>query len=369
MTTNEFLSDYLPAFRQKLELLERRVHPEAPPDSDQFLEELTQTINDSLHVCTELEDTLRGEDPAVVKDLQKQYREAIWPVVNKSWVMDRSITKPRGYPGDYQLLTAIYDGVPKSTGFGGYLDRFLLNLTLGRAVCARMWAARRFLMNELARRQGQIAILNVASGACREYLGGFEPSNQREVTLTCVDADQEALDFAQSQTDGPLSRSGITSRFIKHNALRMVSAASNVRRFGASDIIYSIGLCDYIPDEYLIPLMQGLRESLKPGGVVYIAFKDTLLYDKAEYQWLLDWYFFPRTEEDCLRVFATAGYDVSQIEVTRDSIGVIMNFLCRDKVADAIRVDQPEQLPTAQHVDSPAQAVGDVAANHIASSG
>jgi extracellular factor (EF) 3-hydroxypalmitic acid methyl ester biosynthesis protein len=363
MTTNEFLSDYLPALRQKLEALERRVHPEAPPDSDQFLEELTQTINDSLHVCTTLQETLHGEDPAVLKDLQQKYRDAIWPVVNKSWVMTRSVTKPRGYPGDYQLLTAIYDGLPKSTGFGGYVDRFLLNLTLGRAVCARMWAARRFLMNELARRQGPVAILNVASGACREYLGGFEPSSQREVTLTCVDADQEALDFAQGQTEAALTHSGFNTRFIKYNALRMVSGATNVRRFGQSDIIYSIGLCDYIPDEYLIPLVQGLRETLKPGGVVYIAFKDTLLYDKAEYQWLLDWYFFPRTEEDCLRVFASAGYDTDQISVTRDSIGVIMNFLYRDKVPGAVRVDQAEQLPTAQHVDSTSQPVGDVAAH------
>ncbi|HEY2828168.1 MAG TPA: class I SAM-dependent methyltransferase [Pirellulales bacterium] len=360
----EFLSDYLPSFRQKLEALERRVHPEAPPDSDQFLEELTQTINDSLHVCAGVEDAVRDEDPSVLKDLQQRYRDAMWPVVNKSWVMTRSITKPRGYPGDYQLLTAIYDGVPKSTGFGGYVDRFLLSLTLGRAVCARMWAARRFLMTELARRKGQVAILNVASGACREYLGGFEPSTEREVTLTCVDADQEALDFAQSQTEGVLSRSGFTTRFIRHNALRMVSAASNIRRFGQSDIVYSIGLCDYIPDEYLIPLMQGLRESIKPGGVVYIAFKDTLLYDKAEYQWLLDWYFFPRTEEDCLRVFATAGYDVSQIEVTRDSIGVIMNFLCRDKVADTVRVDAPEQLPTAQHVEAASPQIGDTVTPH-----
>ncbi len=217
-------------------------------------------------------------------------------------------------------------------------------------------------MNELARREGPVAILNVASGACREYLGGFESSSDREVTLTCVDADQEALDFAQSQTESALTRSGVNSRFIRHNALRMVSAASNVRRFGTQDIVYSIGLCDYIPDEYLIPLLQGLRESLKPGGVVYIAFKDTLLYDKAEYQWLLDWYFFPRTEGDCLRLFAAAGYDVSQIEVTRDTIGVIMNFLCRDKVAGAVRVDQPEQLPAAQHVESP-QSVSDVAAH------
>ncbi len=137
--------------------------------------------------------------------------------------------------------------------------------------------------------------------------------------------------------------------------------------FGRSDVIYSVRLFDYIPDEYLIPLLQGLRETLNPSGVVYIAFKDMLLYDKAEYQWLVDWYFFQRTEDDCRQLFVAAGYEMDQVQVTRDSIGVIMNFLYRDKVQGAVRVDQPEQLPTAQHVDSASQSVGDVAvhsANH-----
>ena len=100
----------------------------------------------------------------------------------KSWIFDRSFTKPRGYPGDYQLLTAIYEGVAKSIGFGGYVDRYLLNLTLGRAVPARMWDARRFLMEEISRRRGRVAILNVACGCCREYRGGFETSPERTTT-------------------------------------------------------------------------------------------------------------------------------------------------------------------------------------------
>ena len=96
----------------------------------------------------------------------------------------------------------------------------------------------------------------------------------------------------------------------------MTSAANNIRRFGRSDIVYSVGLCDYIPDEFLIPLLQGWRESVADGGVVYVAFKDTLLYDKTEYQWLTDWYFFQRTEEECRRLFEQAGYEMSAMEMT-----------------------------------------------------
>ena len=123
----------------------------------------------------------------------------------------------------------------------------------------------------------------------------------------------------------------------------MTSSSANIRRFGRSDIIYSVGLCDYIPDEYLVPLLKGWRESLADGGVVYLAFKDMLLYDKTEYQWLMDWYFFQRREEDFLRLLAEAGYDLGQIETSRDAIGVIINFLYRDKAPSIVRIDKAGQ--------------------------
>jgi len=345
-------SDHVPDLVQSLAGIRNRIAADADPDFDDLLDELTSVMGNSLSVCAALEAKLAGSDPLALKEVQARYREAIAPGLNDSWVFNRSFTKPRGYPGDYQLLTAIYNGVPKSLGFGGYFDRYLLNFTLARAVVARMWSARRFLMDELARRRGRVAILNVASGACREYLGGFELSADRQTRITCVDNDQEALDFAQSQVAAPLARSGITPAFVRHNALRMTSASANLRRFGASDIIYSIGLCDYIPDEYLIPLLAGWRESLSDGGVVYVAFKDCLLYDKTEYQWLMDWYFFQRTEQDCRNLFLAAGYDANEIETSRDATGVIINFLCRSSTSEIVRVDNPQEHPLSQHLDT-----------------
>jgi extracellular factor (EF) 3-hydroxypalmitic acid methyl ester biosynthesis protein len=235
-----------------------------------------------------------------------------------------------------------------------------LNTTLGRAVPARMWEARRFLMEELGRRHGQVAVMDVACGGCREYLGGFESSPDRQATFTCIDNDPETLEFAKTQTEPALANSGITGKFVRYNALRMVSGSSNVRKFGRADVIYSVGLCDYIPDEYLIPLLAGWRETLKPGGVVYVAFKDMYLYDKTEYQWLTDWYFFQRDEEDCRKLFAAAGYDMNEMSMARDPIGVIMNFLYRDKVPQGVRVDQPQQLPISQHVDSASKPIANV---------
>jgi hypothetical protein len=276
--------------------------------------------------------------------------------------MHRAKTKPRGYPGDYELLAAIYDGVPKSRGIGGYVDLYFLNSILGRAVPARLQAARRFLVEELARRRGDVSILNVACGPCREYVGGLGGHDHCTIRVTCIDNDREALDYVEARVTTVVP-ANLDIHGACYNALRMSSAKANVQKFGRSDIIYSVGLCDYIPDKFLAPMLRGWRESLREEGVVYVAFKDARRYDETECQWLADWYFFQRTEEECRNLFQQAGYDMETMEMTRDATGAIMNFISRAKVPARLRIDapalqregQPATLPphVPQATDSP----------------
>jgi hypothetical protein len=340
-----FLDEDVPGFTQSLEEFSRKVDPGAEPESEALVAELTRRIDASLARCALLEAELAGASSSL-KDVQRRFREAIAPWFGQSWFMRRALAKPRGYPGDYELLSAIYDRVPRSRGLGGYLDRYFLNTSLGRAVPARMRSLRAFLLSELERRQGDVSILNVACGSCREYVESFHPTNHRAIRVTCVDNDAEALAFVQSNV-GPAIAGHINLELVRYNALRMTSSRSNRERFGRPDIIYSVGLCDYIPDQYLIPMLRGWRESVGEGGMVYVAFKDAALYTTQEYQWLVDWYFFQRTEAECLRLFEQAGYDMDLLDRDRDETGVIINFLARTKTAEALRLDGAEQLPRA----------------------
>jgi hypothetical protein len=103
-----------------------------------------------------------------------------------------------------------------------------------------------------------------------------------------------------------------------------------------------VGLCDYLSDRVLIPILKAWRESLAEGGVVYVAFKDAERYETPEYQWLVDWYFLQRTEPDCRRLFAEAGYDMQRLALRRDITGVILNYAGGDRVPAEHRIDQAE---------------------------
>jgi hypothetical protein len=290
-----------------------------------------------------MEARLEGE-PEELALAKQTFREQICYWLDQSWILQRARVKPRGYPGDYAMLVALYDNVPKSRGFSGYLDLYGLNMTLARGVRERMLGARQFLHDEMFRREGSISVLDIASGPFREYTTGIYVPKHCRLNVTCIDYDQEALDYVRDLTAqcGPDSPH---VSCVRHNALRMSSARANVQKFGRADIIYSVGLFDYLPDKNLIPLLAGLRESVnEEDGVVYVAFKDSRRYDKTEYQWHLDWYFYQRTQEECADLFAQAGYDMEALEVTRDCTGAILNYVGRMKPVRVLRAD-PAQRP------------------------
>ncbi|MEW4487989.1 class I SAM-dependent methyltransferase [Thalassoglobus sp. JC818] len=321
----QFFSTEVKQFSDALSSLESRISPDAQPQADELLEELTEAIHRSRKDCERIE-ALIGDDAQLLRESQNRFRNEIASVFDQSWFMQRAKEKPRGYPGDFEMLTAIYDGKPKSTGIGGYLDLYFLNSDLARAVCFRLAAIKQFLLEEAENRGGQFAILDVASGPGREFADGL--SNCPPIQLTCVDSDEGALDYLQRHISQE-AESSIELQCVKYNALKMTQAKKNLEQFGESDLIYSVGLCDYIPDRYLIRMLDGWRQSVSQDGIVYVAFKDCLRYCAAEYQWHVDWYFYQRTEEDCIRLFAEAGYDTDQLAISRDETNIIINFVAR----------------------------------------
>jgi extracellular factor (EF) 3-hydroxypalmitic acid methyl ester biosynthesis protein len=158
------------------------------------------------------------------------------------------------------------------------------------------------------------------------------------VHVTCVDSDAGALEYVRrhvSTTSSP----NVDFTFRQYNALKLRSAETMIEQFGRQDIIYSVGLADYIPDRLLVPMLASWKEALNPGGCVYVAFKDKNRYDKVEYQWLMDWHFLQRDEHDCARLLERAGYEMDLVQCHRDSTGVILNYLTYAKAPSIRRVD------------------------------
>ncbi|MBI1345725.1 hypothetical protein GC163_05490 [bacterium] len=337
-------------FTSQLAEWDRQIDPLALPDDDACLAAITQDIDHCLAECAQLDQAL-ADQVRVLRETQQAFREAIRSWFDKSPLMKHALAKPRGYAGDYQMLTCVYNGQAQGTGLGGYLDRYFLTSELGRAVPLRLNMAREFLIEEAISR-ATMTVLNIASGPGREYQHGWDLPEGHHVNVVCVDQDEAAIEFVE-QTVIPTLPYTIELQMVRHNALKMGNARQNIELFGRRDVVYSIGLCDYIPDRLMIRLLSGWRESVAEGGTVYVAFKDCEQYSKTKYQWLVDWYFYQRTVEECRGLFALAGYDMEHLEMTRDTTGSIINFVARNLPA----VSLSRQETTVEPAEQPAIAV------------
>ncbi|MDB4743334.1 hypothetical protein OAF98_02515, partial [Planctomicrobium sp.] len=130
------------------------------------LTEFTEAFHNSRTECAEFEKTLK-DSPQELADVQQRFREELSPWFNQSWFFERAKSKPRGYPGDFVMLTALYDEDVKSEGIGRILDLYFLQADLARAVRTRLADVKQFVIEEVQNREDQVTILNVASGPGR----------------------------------------------------------------------------------------------------------------------------------------------------------------------------------------------------------
>lgn len=341
-SVHKFFSEDVARFTRELTQLAAEIPADAiPQPGDAFHERTRAAIVDSQTACREFEER-HSDSPELIKEVQQGFRDATEPWFGQSWIANRARTKPSGFAGDYLMLLKLYEEETPARGIGAYIDLCISDFQLANAVRARMTLAREFLLTEIAAREGDVRILDIACGPCREF-ENWPALRGRKIEVITMDNDPAALEYVETEIATKLPPS-ITIQPVRYNALRVRNSEATKKKFGSFDIIYSVGLCDYLTDEHLIGIFQGLGETLNEGGKLVIAFKDTERYDKTPYQWHLDWFFYQRTVDDVLRVYEAAGFNTSQMTLTRDETGIITNFVCERKPTMIRRIDPAHDL-------------------------
>lgn len=317
------LSTSIAQFIRRLEDIESQsAHPQA--SADRLRAATADAIAEMQRACEEFEQRV-GHDKTLIQSAQVSFREKTQRIFSASY-FNRARIWPQGYQGDYLMLEYLYNNIPGSSGIGYYLNRYLLATTLAEAVRQRKTTLEGFLKTELKNRKGA-RVLDIACGSCREIVELAPEILGSQARIKCVDADQDALHFASLS----LSQTGLLpdhAEFRKYNALKMVNHEKNLKEFGMQDVIYSVGLFDYLRDEVLIRLFESLYRLLNTGGVLITSLKDSRRYNTFIYHWLIDWNgFLQRTEEQMGELFRQAGIPGTAIATSREQSGVIIFFV------------------------------------------
>lgn len=301
-------------------------------DVDEAYSTSKEITDNLLSVADGLE--VRLDSKLIAKKMKQAFRDLSGPWGYQGKILKRAYEKPRGYPGDYLMIESIYDSKTVSEGIGYCSDMYFLNNEYANAVRNRKDLMKDMLIDFLkSSNNDTINILNIACGSCREItdIVSKDVNFAKDINFKLVDHDEEALTFSKKalkiyQTDK------ITFEFLKHNVLEYTK---NIEEYssilGKQDLIYSIGLADYLPDRLLKNLLSFWYKLLKPNGKIMLAHKDRLQYKPVPIDWWADWTFYSRDEKALIDLLNTSGIDGFDLEIKREKSNIIFFLVITKK--------------------------------------
>jgi extracellular factor (EF) 3-hydroxypalmitic acid methyl ester biosynthesis protein len=329
-TINEDLEVYAAALNANtdtyIEALEAlSIECSAPgADAGKIMEDIRSLNEKMLSACAEFEEAV-AHDEDILKDQRQVFQKKTDRILSGSYLMRHARTWPQGGQGDYKMLENVYKNSPLSSGLGYYLDLYGFSLPLAEAVRCRIKKLEEIVRQEIRLRKAA-SVLNIGCGSCRELMGLAPDIAAYGAKVTCIDMDGDALAFAMERLSFTGAEESIDFR--KYNATRMFDDELNMAAFGMMDIIYSAGLFDYLPSEFLSKLLGALYRMLNYGGTLVAPFKDATRYRHQFFHWLVNWDGFrQRTETEFRSILADAGIPVSAVREERDETGIIIFYM------------------------------------------
>jgi extracellular factor (EF) 3-hydroxypalmitic acid methyl ester biosynthesis protein len=239
------------------------------------------------------------KDKILLNELRKLFRSILMKFTNKSKLIRHGTLKPKGFPGDFKIVEAMYDNKSVSKGIGFLLDSYFLQNDYVKAVRDRKDQMKIFLLKFIQNCQKKdINIVNLACGSCREIreLKGQINESQKRILFNLIDQDKEAVNFAKMR----LKREAKESAIFKFHVIDVLEFFKReyADKKADIDLIYSIGLIDYLPNSILGPMFRQSFSFIRRGGEIIVAHKNTKKYNFIVSLWGSDWSFIPRDLKD-----------------------------------------------------------------------
>jgi extracellular factor (EF) 3-hydroxypalmitic acid methyl ester biosynthesis protein len=250
------------------------------------------------------------------------------PYVLTTETADRFYSKPRGYAGDYLAIQKIYDNVPGGTGrLGPLVDRLFLDIEPSRAVRNR----RTLFANEIvatvnSKPAGTVNVMCMASGPATEVFDAFARlEDKSRLRVTLLDIDLQSLAFV----DEIRTRQNLTSNItlVNENLIALYLGRSKTK-VEPQNLIYSIGLMDYLNDKLVNKVLTYAFENLAPGGRVILGNFHPRNPAKEFMDYVLEWNLIHRTEADMNRLFERSVFGKPCSKIQFEALGINLFAEC-----------------------------------------
>ena len=247
-------------------------------------------------------DLEEGEKIGIIEKIK-----AMWmPYILQTQTTSRFFTKPLGYSGDYIVIENIYQNREKGfTPIGEIVDKMHLESQTSIAVRNR----RTLITNELYKthqKNGPLSIACLASGPAREIYDLYKRvDNPSLIKTTLIDFDGEALAFCQQWIDENNWQNYIST--LQVPIMNLIVGRTTVA-LEPQDVIYSIGIIDYLQDKHVVKFLNYIHTVLKPNGKVILGNFHKCNLFKEYMNDILEWKLIHRDEADMNRLLLQSEF-------------------------------------------------------------
>ena len=264
-------------------------------------------------------------------------RRLLHPLVLSSPFAFRSVQKPLGYAGDYELVNMILrDPHEGGSLFAKVLNRWFIKQPPAEAHRNRIKYLTQKLLEETARaaEEGrQARVFNLGCGPAKEvqeFLARQEVSDRAQFTL--LDFNDETLMHVRSVLEGVKTeyRRATPLQFVKKSVAHILkgrgrsSEGSGENKY---DFIYCAGLLDYLPDTTCKQLASIFYDMLAPGGLLVTTNVD---FCNPIRHWLgdiLDWHLIYRNSGQMLALAPDrAGNEAARVHADATGVNLFLEI-------------------------------------------
>lgn len=220
---------------------------------------------------------------------------------------------PRGYPGDWESIDYLLDGINRTPeeDFGHALEQHALWCAASQQHRNKV-AYQTMLFDRLISRKPSATVLSIACGGSRDLASLVHRANDFRGTIVLNDADGSALDVSLAR----LAPFGDRCIRVQGSALNVVSQAAH---FGPYDLVVAGGLFDYLNDALAIRLLREVyRKCVAADGMLLFT---NIAVDNPYRPWMSymgSWMLLERGEEALVRLCQRASIPLECIHVKRD---------------------------------------------------
>ncbi len=245
-------------------------------------------------------------DPAEVR-WAKTFTEAlITSETVVSPLQRRAYEKPLGYPGDYKVMDYVYEwGREGTTPYAQFVHRLALEPM--RCVQTRLEKQEQIILSEIDRSGGArpFRIANLACGTAQEIRNLLDRrAFKSPVDMTLIDQEKNTLAFAYERTYPSVQqlKGLVTLKYWNASFKQLLKPNELFAGLGEQDLIYSLGLFDYLKERRAKALVRDLYAHLTPGGLLVIANLKAGGVSKWTSEFMSDWSMIYRSTSDMIQL-------------------------------------------------------------------